>query len=43
MDHIGINVPRRDSQIYFLAEGVEVLIVNSASAPSPSSSTPCCA
>jgi hypothetical protein len=39
MDHIGIDVHKRDSQIYILAEGVRSS--SSASAPSPSVSPPC--
>jgi len=39
MDHIGIDVHKRDSQIYILAEGGRSS--SSGSAPSPSASPPC--
>ena len=39
MDHIGIDVHQRDSQIYILAEGVRSS--SSGFAPSPSASRPC--
>ena len=40
MDHIGIDVHKRESQIYILAEEGEI-IEHSGSAPSPSASPPC--
>ena len=39
MDHIGIDVHKRESQIYILAEGARSS--SGASAPSPSASPPC--
>ena len=36
MDHIGIDVPKRESQICLLAEGGD--LIEHASAPSPSAS-----
>ncbi len=46
MDHIGIDVHKRDSQIYILAEGGEIIErrirtpSRSASAPSRQTATP---
>jgi hypothetical protein len=42
MDHVGIDVHKRESQIYILAEGGEV-IEQRISAPSPTASQRCSA
>ena len=41
MDHIGIDVHKKESQIYILAEGVRSS--SGASEPRPSASPPCSA
>jgi hypothetical protein len=40
MDHIGIDVHKRDSQIYILAEGGEARSSSGASVPSRRASAP---